>query len=606
VNPAAPSWPCHLRRVAFLLLVTTPLSAEFASGSWVRIGRLSAAEQTLYVVLALGSACLWAALLSLAGRGRLAWVGRCAVALGLALVVGIHWVMWSHYSSVLTSGLLEQASHQGWDVRRTMQAGRTDLLLSAGIPVVILGSLGALARAPDWMTALSHRLRWGLVALCLTVASVGPRAPSRPMDFAILGSTGSFLLRWTTGQVKPAVASANVPWLPALEANRINVLVILTESVRYDAYCNDPSADCTITPVVQRVFPERLPFPEMRAVSSWTIQSLATITTGLGTLATRDELDRAPSIFDFARAAGRHTELASAQRLKHLYLRSAGLNRVTGFDDLTRNPDYERADDDLSRLMAERLQSMPEPYFVLMQYGDTHTPYTIDPRDAPFTPYGRDFSWEGTPRLLNQYQNAVHLQDRLMGQMLERLLASGRLDHTVVLFTSDHGEAFREHLQLFHGGSLRDQEIHVATWIWVPEAVREELEHRYAALLARRTDFVTHLDVLPTLLDLFGVYDDPAIRPHLASLAGHSLMRPRPIARPAALTNCSALMDCAFRTFGVLEERYELEAREWDGYWNCWELGQKTHLLDMGAPPCQALLRESRKIHPRLPNGQRY
>jgi arylsulfatase A-like enzyme len=249
---------------------------------------------------------------------------------------------------------------------------------------------------------------------------------------------------------------------------------------------------------------------------------------------------------------------------------------------------------------------MPEPYFVLLQFGDTHTPYAADPADAPFAPYARDFSWEGTPRLLNQYRNAVHLQDRLIGEMLERLRHAGRLERTVVLFTSDHGEAFREHSQLFHGGSLRDEEIHVAAWVWVPDALRRELGHRYSALLGRHADFVTHLDLLPTVLDLFGVYDDPALRPHVGALPGHSLLRPLAAPEPVALTNCSDLMECAFRTFGALEGRYELEAREWDGYWNCWELGPKPRALAMGAWPCQSLLRETREIHPRLPNGQRY
>jgi hypothetical protein len=589
------------------MLLGLPFMAELVSGSWVRLGRLDPAEAVGFAALVLVSATFWATLLSLAGRGGRHALGRLAVGAALGLALGVHWVMWNHYASLLSSGLLDQASRHGWDVGRTLLAGWWELLLWLVTPVLVSGLLAVLSSVPALLHQASRRLRYGLLAASLVLTPLAPlgSVASRPSDLAILDSLCSFFIQKATGRIKPALANPSLPWLPALKGNRYSLLLILTESVRHDAYCEDPAAPCSVTPLMNQVFPDRVPLGQMRAVSSWTIQSFAAITTGLNVLASRQELEHAPSIFDFARAAGRHTEMLGSQRLQYLFLRTAGIDRVITFENLGVSPNYEYADEDLTRVVDERLRSPREPYLVLMQLGDTHTPYTVDPQAAPFTPLARDFSWASTAKLHRQYLNAIYRQDRILGRLMQRLRAQGSLDRTVVLFTSDHGEAFREHSQLFHGGSLREEEVHVPAWVWIPEGLRKSLGTRYQTLLDRRHDFVTHLDLLPTMLDFMGVGDDPALVRYLRPLFGRSLLRPRADFAPVPLSNCSELMACAFKTYGVLGDGYQLEAREWDGYWNCWKIETQT-LLSMSSRPCQKLLLDARILHPRLPNGRGY
>ena len=71
-----------------------------------------------------------------------------------------------------------------------------------------------------------------------------------------------------------------------------------------------------------------------------------------------------------------------------------------------------------------------------------------------------------------------------------------------------------------HTGTLFDPEIRIPAWIDAPPGAltpteRESLEHL-------ETTPLTAMDVLPTLLDLMGVYDDPGVA-HDAARAGGEL-----------------------------------------------------------------------------------
>src|SRR5262249_48882557 len=77
---------------------------------------------------------------------------------------------------------------------------------------------------------------------------------------------------------------------------------------------------------------------------------------------------------------------------------------------------------------------------------------------------------------------------------------------TVVVVSADHGEAFGEHQQHFHGGWAFQELLHVPLVIRVPNQMpRVEKE------------VVSLIDLSPTILDLFGV-DTPG------SIMGQSLV----------------------------------------------------------------------------------
>ena len=66
--------------------------------------------------------------------------------------------------------------------------------------------------------------------------------------------------------------------------------------------------------------------------------------------------------------------------------------------------------------------------------------------------------------------------DALIGRILQALDENDLASNTLIVYTSDHGESFREHWQLGHTSSLYEEEIHVPAWIHAPPGTLGESE----------------------------------------------------------------------------------------------------------------------------------
>ena len=62
---------------------------------------------------------------------------------------------------------------------------------------------------------------------------------------------------------------------------------------------------------------------------------------------------------------------------------------------------------------------------------------------------------------LDAYEGAIAYVDSRIGALLDTLAASGALDNTIIVVTSDHGEHFGEHGEFDHGSTLYPQVLHV-------------------------------------------------------------------------------------------------------------------------------------------------
>lgn len=140
------------------------------------------------------------------------------------------------------------------------------------------------------------------------------------------------------------------------------------------------------------------------------------------------------------------------------------------------------------------------PYFAVLNYFDAHDPY-----GAP-SPWDTLFTKESKPA--DEYDRAVAFLDHHVGELVRRLEASGRLDRTVLVILSDHGEQFGEHGLVNHGNSMYLPLLHVPLLIRYPARVPAG---------ARIANLVTLRDVPATILDLAGVPND-------GSIAGASLV----------------------------------------------------------------------------------
>ena len=114
---------------------------------------------------------------------------------------------------------------------------------------------------------------------------------------------------------------------------------------------------------------------------------------------------------------------------------------------------------------------------------------------------------------MNFYLNCFRDVDRHLGIVLDALEASGEADHTIVLFTSDHGDLVGSHGLRQKGNLVYDENFHV------PFIVR----HPDVAGGATSSALVSAVDLAPTMLELAGL-DAAAIATDHPDLHGPAVL----------------------------------------------------------------------------------
>lgn len=155
------------------------------------------------------------------------------------------------------------------------------------------------------------------------------------------------------------------------------------------------------------------------------------------------------------------------------------------------------ADLQLLQLCLERLAAHKRhhrPSFMFLNLYDVHAPYSpstsspLRPLDSPgallenlslpwllpkisnhgYLQRGFTLSRWGRRMLLERYHRAIELMDAKLRYFFTAADGAGILDDTLVVVTSDHGEAFGEHGLYLHDASVYDTHLHVPLWIRHP------------------------------------------------------------------------------------------------------------------------------------------
>ncbi len=185
-------------------------------------------------------------------------------------------------------------------------------------------------------------------------------------------------------------------------------------------------------------------------------------------------------------------------------IRPMGVGRVDGALVLKAAIDWLRAHQE-------------ERFFAYLHFLEPHAPYTpppgfrdrVDDHDTP----------SDSDEMLDYDANLAYVDD-LAGRLLEEMDRLGLLDRSVIVFLSDHGEAFGEHGVYRHERTVYREMVHV------PVAFR--LPTRCRAPRQVRAEMFSLTDVLPTLLDLFQVAPPDTMqgRSRLRLLAGEGEAEP--------------------------------------------------------------------------------
>ncbi|MBN1823574.1 MAG: sulfatase [Endomicrobiales bacterium] len=145
-----------------------------------------------------------------------------------------------------------------------------------------------------------------------------------------------------------------------------------------------------------------------------------------------------------------------------------------------------------------------EKFFLMLYYEGPHGPYR-----PPLRYFLKSFFRTGGSLRRKLYRGEIMYHDAYVGRFLDFLRKRGLLENSVVIFTADHGVAFRktEYDWPTRFGSWKKKSVrfHSHGVSVTPEDLRVPLIFYNAGYVKRITERVQLLDLFPSILDIIGV-----------------------------------------------------------------------------------------------------
>jgi arylsulfatase A-like enzyme len=294
------------------------------------------------------------------------------------------------------------------------------------------------------------------------------------------------------------------------------------------------------TPHIDALAREGVILTNYFSTSSWTRPSMASIVTGLPKRDHKMELNCPPldeafdTLAERFKAAGFHTAGFVGNPLVR-----AKWGFGQGYDtyvDAEFLEDYGLADDaDLARRAASWIKKQArEPFFALVFFTAPHCPYKppagfrrffkgLPPGHIigiPKREYPSGMKRGDRLKTIAAYDGDVLYADTQVGRLIAALRKRKLLERTHVVVTADHGEMFGEHNCFMHGYHMWDPVLRVPFVISSPSIPGSGMYDDRP---------FSHVDVIPTLLDLAGIDPDPELPGEsiVEGLADPSSMRER-------------------------------------------------------------------------------
>ncbi|MFO0589408.1 MAG: sulfatase-like hydrolase/transferase [Polyangiaceae bacterium] len=474
-------------------------------------------------------------------------------------------------------------------------------LVPAALAVVIavlrarrFGKLGSHSSVPVGGAAAA-----ALVAMFVPLAT--PAVQAMPPDVLWINGMGGPMLHAAGLLQKPKSlpigeheALSPAPRVPVSGGATPSIVLILGESLRRDSVCSSRSRDCPWSPRVDEAAPDRIGFSRAFSVASCTELASTALFTGLSITAAPDKLARAPLLWDYAKSKGYRTAYITSQNLLYQqadqFLRGSRIDLLREARDRTLDAPVDQGtpDEDLTQEALSFIEG-GGPAFVVVHQANTHAPYRVVPGvTAPVR--GGDSPGEGARA---RYRDSLAHNDVVVADFLTRLRQGPEGRRAIVLFTSDHGEAFGEHGAFAHSFDLHAEQTDVPFFVDAGEgALSGEALSRLRADAPSRP--VSTTDIAATVLDLLGALDEPAFRARTAEMAGTSLLRPANGRAPTFLWNCPPTRECPAEAFGVIDGTLKLQYVGHDSTYACHDIeadpGESRPLAEERCAHLRALL----------------
>ncbi len=302
---------------------------------------------------------------------------------------------------------------------------------------------------------------------------------------------------------------------------RPDLVLIVVDTLRAD-WTTPYGFALETTPEVQRWAERGALFERVRAQSSWTKISMASLMTSLWPRShairkpTDGMAEGALTLAEVLREAGYRSYAVQTNGWLH---QSFGFHQ--GFERFVFPggkgaanlphasiwPHADRVVEEAARLIDAHPAG--EPMFLYLHFMDVHE-YAAPPE---FRRFGSDNR--------GAYQAAIRWVDDAIERVRKKLAEAGRLDRAVLVLASDHGEAFGENGKVGHARNV------LTSVLWVP------LVFRFPFPIAplRIATQVRNLDLAPTLLELAGVpipdgFEGDSLLPLITGAAPEATDRP--------------------------------------------------------------------------------
>lgn len=294
-----------------------------------------------------------------------------------------------------------------------------------------------------------------------------------------------------------AVACSSSPKAAEAPSEPWNVLLISVDTLRADHVSAYGHREDARTPNFDRIADDGVLFERVQSVAPTTLPSHATLFTGLSPErhGVRDNVGfyLSPAHVTLASrldSAGYRTgAFLGAFVLDSRFGLDSGF--ATYFDDFEEDEagiasglvTHRRGREVLDRALdwLDAGKESAEPFFAFVHFYDPHAPY-----EAPESSGGT---------AAERYHDEVRYADGLVGELLDWLDHNGETARTIVVLTSDHGEALGEHGESTHGYFVYQSTLAVPWVLRFPDGPKG----------LRLPGLVSLVDVTPTLLDLLGL-----------------------------------------------------------------------------------------------------
>ncbi|MFN7964099.1 MAG: sulfatase [Acidobacteriota bacterium] len=289
---------------------------------------------------------------------------------------------------------------------------------------------------------------------------------------------------------KPTVAEA------PHDSNRPNVVIFMVDTLRADAVTWGGTTRPT-TPKLESWAKHGAIFDQATTPAGWTRSAVASLFTGMYPAAhgVQDQAHVLPSslltLAEVFGANGYNTQaFVSNFAIAPQFGTDQGFQNFRFFD--RRRDVSMRIDPKIGYVpiffmdpeVKAYFQSPPvEPFFAYVHTTDPHQPYRPPVEYLLWGQQNRD-----------RYDGEVRFSDDFIAGWIETLRSSGKLENTIVVFTADHGEEFKEHGGQGHGHTVFEEIVRIPLVIVGP-----------GVKAARHSEQVSLLDLGPTLLQLAGL-----------------------------------------------------------------------------------------------------